>query len=311
MLVMAVLGLLSVIAIPHYYDFQEEAKRAREKAIVGTIQSGIITAYSDSMISGNLPTFPTTLDGASLGPASDGNPLFTAVLQPYPVTDEEWIKASGVIYKAPTAGFYYYESSAGRFVNTGILGETAMEELEIDSEDIDINLINQLLDQNKVAFPDGKILVGGGGVIIPAGGGEPMLIGEDTGEQTFTFSQGGNVNLEIIDEYAGYAPYFTFGYYAVDMFGNKTLHQLFNGPDSVGDLASFTVTPGQEVGFYITTPQGNGYIYYSNASENIDGFDHMHVHHNKPLRKITVGVEDLFGGGDQDFQDFIVTMSYD
>jgi hypothetical protein len=31
---------------------------------------------------------------------------------------------------------------------------------------------------------------------------------------------------------------------------------------------------------------------------------------NTSLRKITIGCEDTNGGGDKDFQDFIVTLSY-
>ncbi|MCP4108715.1 MAG: DUF4114 domain-containing protein [Desulfobacteraceae bacterium] len=74
-----------------------------------------------------------------------------------------------------------------------------------------------------------------------------------------------------------------------------------------------TANIGAVFGFYLTTPENGGMTYYSHSSLNQDGFDHLMLF---DTRDNTVGDllgsdvilawEDLYGGGEQDFNDMVV-----
>ncbi len=77
-----------------------------------------------------------------------------------------------------------------------------------------------------------------------------------------------------------------------------------------------TVNIGTEFGVYITTPEGDGHTYYSHASLNEDGFDHMMFFDttDNSVRELmganfVVAIEDLLGGGDGDYNDMVVGFS--
>lgn len=135
-------------------------------------------------------------------------------------------------------------------------------------------------------------------------------------------------------ELAGFADTNTFGIYSytLDESGNvigviDTL-QVFAGDDSPGsfiptsvevsfDLDTGTATCGSNTaligstfGFYLTTTEGNGYTYYSHTALNSDNFDHFLIFDtrlgNIGGSDIVVAMEDLYGGGDQDYDDMVI-----
>lgn len=310
LIMMLCISILAAVSIPKINSLVREAKTAAEKQVVGNIKIGINTYYIESSIQGRKPLYPAVLDTASVAAASITNPFFTNVLALPAVTNIEWKKLNSILYQGPSGRWYFYEPSTGAFKDTILIDDSILSLLGLSREDVTVDMITQLFATNVITFSDGKKLVGGSAVILPKPPGEPAFKGNDTGQETYTFSSG-TVTASIVAEYAGYAPQMTFGYYVKDpATGQKVLHQLFNGPDSAGAKKTFPTNTSEIVGFYITTPQGKGYTYYSETGSNPDGKDHMKVYMNPTTHTITIGCEDLYGGGDGDFQDFIVTVAY-
>ena len=109
--------------------------------------------------------------------------------------------------------------------------------------------------------------------------------------------------------------------------------EVFNGADSpitsatlAFDISGGTVTNsstresaaiGTTFGFYLTTPEGNGYTYYSHKGLNeLDGYDHLMLFDTSDNTigsllgsDVVLAWEDLLNGGDNDYNDFIVGVS--
>jgi prepilin-type N-terminal cleavage/methylation domain-containing protein len=308
-MIVVVLGVIAVIALPKFIDLQMHAKQAADEQIAASVQSGINIYAAQSAVEQRSPMYPELLDTASNTNASPENPIFVNILESGGIINTEWYKLTDSMYRGSAGDIYQYASSSGLFAKAQILSDNILDELEITNFDITPELIDAIENDNTVAFDDGKILIGGSAVLDPSGGGEPTITGDDTNQELFSFE--GSVGLELIGEYAGYAPHLKFGYYIKDPgTGTKTLYQLYDGSDGSGTIASFSVNQDDIVGFYLTTPEGPGYTYYSETADNPDGQDHSQVYENEYVEKKTIGWEDLYGGGDQDYQDFIVTISY-
>ena len=149
----------------------------------------------------------------------------------------------------------------------------------------------------------------------------------------------GDATAFLILELTGDANYNTFGIYdfTVDDQGNVGLGdtlEVFSGPASptsevtlAFDLGAGTVTnesTGESrnidttFGFYLTSPEGRKLeaTYYSHASKNTDGYDHMMIFDtsdntvgNLLGSDVVVAIEDISGGGDEDFNDMVVGVS--
>jgi prepilin-type N-terminal cleavage/methylation domain-containing protein len=304
------LGILGSVAIPKIMTLRAEAKLAAEKQAIASTRVGINVYYVKSTINRRIPLYPAILDSASATYASATNAFFINVLAAPGVIDGEWRKLSSVLYQSPAGNFYVYDPLTGDFNGTQIIDDAILAALGMARKDITMDFINQMSSKNLITLANGKKLVGGCAVIVPQSSGEPKLVGTDTGIEKFS-SFAGTLNAEITGEYAGWAAQITFGYYTINpATGQKVLHQLFKGADTTGAKSSFPTNSGDTVGFYMTTPQGSGYTYYSETNSNSDKADHMKLYMNTSLRKITIGCEDTNAGGDKDYQDFIVTLSY-
>lgn len=138
----------------------------------------------------------------------------------------------------------------------------------------------------------------------------------------------------IFLELAGFANSNTFGIYGFSGNGSSVslgdMLEVFSGPDSIFDsttlrfdVAGGTVTNlstattrniGTNFGFYLGTPQN--YTYYSHAALNPDGIDHMFLFDTSDNTvgqllgsDVVVGIEDLYGGGDRDYNDMVVGVT--
>ena len=105
-MVIAILGILAAVAIPRFIDLSGDAERAAEEGVVGSVRSGVYTAYARDRV------FPGALDSAAAGDCTAGNPCFGDVLA-YEVT-EDWSKA-GNTYTGPAGGSYTYNPADGSF----------------------------------------------------------------------------------------------------------------------------------------------------------------------------------------------------
>lgn len=101
-MIIVILGILAAVAIPKYFDLQNQAKQAAEKGVVGGVRAGIYTYFA------NWKAFPTTLDNEAAGTdASKDHPFFDNVLTEPVVAD--WKKGTNVNeYQGPTGTKYFY-----------------------------------------------------------------------------------------------------------------------------------------------------------------------------------------------------------
>lgn len=121
--IIVILAILAVFALPHFLRMNEDALQSAEDGVAGAVQSGINNYYAESQIERRTPPFPSTLDNAANGNASQSNPFFDIVLANG--MDEGWDK-QGLTYTGPAGGVYNYYPETGLFskttVPTGFLG---------------------------------------------------------------------------------------------------------------------------------------------------------------------------------------------
>lgn len=141
----------------------------------------------------------------------------------------------------------------------------------------------------------------------------------------------------IVVEVAGYANSTTFGIFDSSDSNNKVT--LFDGPDGQGDqtlvsiLADGSVNvnfsdtgidfSGNSFGYFLWTPSNNGSYFYSDTGLNGDGIDHMYAYQGLGTDTIQIppfspgswgtgefilAWEDLYGGGDRSYNDFVVMV---
>jgi prepilin-type N-terminal cleavage/methylation domain-containing protein len=307
-IILIISGILAAIAVPKYISFQKEAELAIEKQQAASVKVGVNSYYIQSITSGRLPQYPAALDSANNTYSSVQNPFFGLVVNSPGVSRPRWRKLSSAVYQGSSGLFYFYSPSTGTFEEKVVISPELLSLLHMSADDVTLDLISKLISQNIITFANGQQLIGGSAVLTPKSGGEPSVNGVDTGKQTFAL--GGTVNAQITSENAGWASQITFGYYTIDASGNKVLHQIFKGSDTTGASSDLSLGSGSVVGFYFTTPQGSGYTYYSQSSANADGISHFKVYENTALNKVTFALEDTYGGGDKDYQDMVVTLSY-
>ncbi len=144
----------------------------------------------------------------------------------------------------------------------------------------------------------------------------------------------GQTAASLIIEISAYASTNTFGLYdatdpskkVVVFAGGATtgartvVSILLDGSVEVGFLDTGVNFAGNQFGFYLTTPQST---YYSDTARNGDSLDHMRAYQGNGTDWIQVGNtlpgvwqtntyalgwEDLWGGGDKDYQDFVLMI---
>ncbi len=107
-MVIVILGILAAVAIPQYFNLQDDANEAAEKGIIGGVRAGIQTYFA------RYKGWPSTLDSAAAGDCSTTNVCFDNVLAQGGVTENWSVDASGN-YVGPNGGSYEYDSSDGSF----------------------------------------------------------------------------------------------------------------------------------------------------------------------------------------------------
>lgn len=113
-MVIVIIGLLAAVVVPKFSDMRGEAQNAAETATISAVTSGIKLSHMTSLAKGT-DTYPTTLDSASNGLASETNALFTEVIDEG-VKDPNWKKMSKTKYQyVPTGGTYVYDKTTGAF----------------------------------------------------------------------------------------------------------------------------------------------------------------------------------------------------
>lgn len=157
-------------------------------------------------------------------------------------------------------------------------------------------------------------------------GADPIA---DDGAQLFSLTDVDGVNDDsnsfIFLENAGYKNQNSFGLYDIDDPTNRLT--AFLGSDAVGDSTTLhylgagqwqsdynavTFGSGSMFGVYLDSPDG---LFYSQALLNADGFDHFLTFPTfgssglPGVFDYVFGIEDLYGGGDEDYNDFVVGVT--
>ena len=99
-IVIAILGILAVVAIPKYQGMVDEARSAEARAQLGTVRSAIAISYAK-----NKGTMPATLTGALF---AEGTVPFVEITNPAGTV----INSNGVVAVASEAGGWLYVSGA-------------------------------------------------------------------------------------------------------------------------------------------------------------------------------------------------------
>jgi prepilin-type N-terminal cleavage/methylation domain-containing protein len=114
-MVIVILGILAAVAIPRFYNLQSDAQIAAEQGVIGGVRAGIATYYANEAADGT-PGYPTNLDSASNGTASNTNRFFDDVLSQGGITDSSWSKSASTYTYTPTAHSYLYCGTDGSFL---------------------------------------------------------------------------------------------------------------------------------------------------------------------------------------------------
>ncbi len=109
-----ILGIIAVVALPRFVGMHDSAKRSQEDGLVGGIREGLNIYYAESLVIGRDPLYPTVLDNAGTGPASDSNRFFGNILES-PVAEGGWEKTASHSYRGPSGTVYIYNQGTGVF----------------------------------------------------------------------------------------------------------------------------------------------------------------------------------------------------
>lgn len=153
-LVIAILGIIAVFALSHFYELDDDALQAAESGTVAAVRSGINNYALESQIRQRSPLYPAQLDSATNGDASQANPVYTEVLE-VPMTGS-WSK-NEVFYTSSTGNVYRYSPSNGSFELTSVVpGFLAMWDMDEGSGST-IGLGAWQTSVNGANWTDGKI----------------------------------------------------------------------------------------------------------------------------------------------------------
>jgi hypothetical protein len=109
----------------------------------------------------------------------------------------------------------------------------------------------------------------------------------------------GYYQISILAEIAGYAPLNNLSWYTTS---SGEMYQIFSGANSAWDTTFFNAA--ETFGLALGSPDG---LFYTEIYRNPDEFDHALVFTNpNPPGGYIIVWEDLWSGGDEDFQDMIL-----
>jgi len=107
-MIIVILGILSVVAIPRFFDLSGQANTAAERGVVGGVRAGISTFFAQNQ------NFPAALGGT--GTCTTAAPCFGTVLAQGGISETTW-SVAGSTFTGPAGGTYVYESTGGSFID--------------------------------------------------------------------------------------------------------------------------------------------------------------------------------------------------
>lgn len=187
---------------------------------------------------------------------------------------------------------------------TGVLSPEVMDYIGVDDQDV----ISLTFEGGVLTDMDGRPCIDGV-VIIMKDDSVAIIPPEQTAIELHQSFSSYTFEATIAAKIGGYAPTISFGYYTYNDLGEKVLTEILPTSSAEAPITSDPFTPpvGEDFGFYMDVGS-SGYTYYTETAENPDTFDHCWEYVSDALGTLVLGWEDLYGGGDEDHQDFVVTV---
>lgn len=114
LLIVVIIGILSVYAMPKFIDISAQSEEKAERAVVGSIKTGIELYRAENLAATGEHVYPDELDDADTGQSSPDNPFFTNVMHT-PYKKDKWRKFGNNQYEGPAGNRYRYDPSDGSF----------------------------------------------------------------------------------------------------------------------------------------------------------------------------------------------------
>ncbi len=116
-LVIAILGILAVVAFPKFIDLATSARQSTRDGVVGSIRAGLEIYRANNLAAGGTGAFPASLDTNSSSGLCNSIQCFDSILS-NPITDGSWNKASSTSYLYQNGTIntsYTYNATNGTF----------------------------------------------------------------------------------------------------------------------------------------------------------------------------------------------------
>ena len=122
-MVIVILGILAAVAVPQFYNIQNNAFNSSEQAVLGAVQAGIMTTQANTLATGGAaPGYPATLDAIAVFPTvcSNAAPCFVNVIGQGGVRDGAWRKTAATTWSHTGANVstYTYVAATGLYTCT-------------------------------------------------------------------------------------------------------------------------------------------------------------------------------------------------
>lgn len=99
-MVVVILSIISVVALPRFFDLRREAREAAEQSVVASVRSGIAVYYANQCATGTC-AWPAHLSSAAGSGNCLDNPCFDNVLQAGGLNEGGWEKYNEYDYLGP------------------------------------------------------------------------------------------------------------------------------------------------------------------------------------------------------------------
>lgn len=118
-LVVSILAIISVSAIPKFFDVFAQAEQVSRDGVLGAVRTGIAVYRANEMVTSGsgVGRYPSTLDYADIAECGYTNLCFTEVMS-NGIDDQRWAKTGNTTYThndVTTTITYTYTQSSGEF----------------------------------------------------------------------------------------------------------------------------------------------------------------------------------------------------
>ena len=153
----------------------------------------------------------------------------------------------------------------------------------------------------------GSALASGEPSLAQVAASHGLLLSPETGAELLPGASGGKYEVLFLAEITAMAQ--TSGIGVFEGGDPSSALVLFPGPVGPGGMVTLDAPPSG-LGFLIQPGWYPGKTWWSQTAWNTDGFDHIQIYETQNDGQYIVGFEDLVNGGDQDYQDQVLLVTF-